>query len=43
MVGYFSAHIQLGKAIAVFAVSAYLLMSFSVLLLPERRGMELTE
>jgi uncharacterized membrane protein len=34
---------QLGKAIAVFAVSAYLLMSLSVLLLPETRGMELTE
>jgi MFS family permease len=43
LVGYFSAHIQLGKAIAVFAVSAYLLMSLSVLLLPETRGMELTE
>jgi MFS family permease len=43
LVGYFSAHMQLGKAIAVFAVSAYLLMSLSVLLLPETRGMELTE
>jgi MFS family permease len=43
LVGYFSAHMQLGKAIAVFAVSAYLLMSLSVLLLPETSGMELTE
>ena len=43
LVGYFSAHMQLGKAIAVFAVSAYLLMGFSVLLLPETRGMDLTE
>jgi len=43
LVGYFSAHMQLGKAIAIFAVSAYLMMSLSVLLLPETRGMELTE
>jgi MFS family permease len=43
LVGYFSAHMQLGKAIAVFAVSAYLLMGLSVLLLPETRGMELSE
>jgi len=43
LVGYFSAHMQLGKAIAVFAVFAYMLMSFSVLLLPETRGMELSE
>ena len=43
LVGYFSAHMQLGKAIAVFAVFAYMLMSLSVLLLPETRGMELSE
>jgi MFS family permease len=43
LVGYFSAHMQLGKAIAVFAVFAYMLMGFSVLLLPETRGMELSE
>jgi MFS family permease len=43
LVGYFSAHMQLGKAIAIFAVFAYMLMSLSVLLLPETRGMELSE
>ena len=43
LVGYFSAHMPLGKAIAVFAVSAYLLMGLSVLLLPETRGMDLSE
>jgi MFS family permease len=43
LVGYFSAHMQLGKAIAVFAVAAYMLMALSVLLLPETRGMDLTE
>jgi MFS family permease len=43
LVGYFSAHMQLGKAIAVFAVSAYLLMGLSVLLLPETCGMDLSE
>ncbi len=43
LVGYFSARMSLGVAIAVFAVSAYLLMSVSVLLLPETKGMELTE
>jgi MFS family permease len=43
LVGYFSAHMQLGKAIAVFAVFAYMLMSLSVLLLPETRGMDLSE
>jgi MFS family permease len=43
LVGHFSAHMQLGKAIAVFAVSAYMLMSLSVLLLPETRGMDLSE
>jgi MFS family permease len=43
LVGYFSAHMQLGKAIAVFAVSAYLLMGLGVLLLPETCGMDLSE
>jgi MFS family permease len=43
LVGYFSAHMPLGKAIAVFAVFAYMLMSLSVLLLPETRGMDLSE
>ena len=43
LVGYFSAHMQLGKAIAIFAVAAYMLMSLSVLLLPETRGMDLSE
>ena len=43
LVGFFSAHLPLGKAIAVFAVFAYMLMSLSVLLLPETRGMDLSE
>jgi MFS family permease len=43
LVGYFSAHMQLGKAIAVFSVAAYMLMALSVLLLPETRGMDLPE
>jgi MFS family permease len=43
LVGYFSAHMQLGKAIAVFAVAAYMLMALSVLLLPETRGMKLAD
>ncbi len=34
---------QLGEAIAVFAVAAYMLMALSVLLLPETRGMDLSE
>lgn len=41
LVGYFSAHMQLGKAIAIFAVTAYMLMALSVLLLPETRGIDL--
>ena len=41
LVGYFSARMPLGQAIAMFAVSAYLLMVFSVLLLPETQGQEL--
>jgi MFS family permease len=43
MVGYSAAHMRLGGAIAVFAVTAYMLMALSVLLLPETRGTELPE
>jgi hypothetical protein len=43
LVGYFSARMPLGQAIAMFAVTAYLLMVFSVLLLPETQGRELAE
>jgi MFS family permease len=43
LVGYFSAHMQLGRAIAIFAVSAYLLMVAAVLMLPETRGVDLEE
>lgn len=43
LVGYFSTHMRLGAAIAVFAVAAYILMTLSVLLLPETRGMDLPE
>ena len=42
LVGYFSAHMPLGRAIGLFAVSAYLLMILTVLLLPETIGTELT-
>lgn len=38
LVGYFSAHMKLGSAIAIFSVAAYVLMVLSVLLLPETRG-----
>ena len=41
LVGYFSARMPLGQAIAMFAVSAYLLMVLSVLLLPETQGRDL--
>jgi hypothetical protein len=34
---------QLGKAIAIFSVAAYMLMAFSVLLLPETCGSDLPE
>jgi uncharacterized membrane protein len=34
---------QLGRAIAVFAVTAYMLMALCVLLLPETRGIDLPE
>jgi MFS family permease len=43
LVGYFSAHMPLGKAIAVFSVAAYILMALSVLLLPETCGRDLPE
>lgn len=43
LVGYFSAHIPLGSAIALFAVAAYLVMAVSALLLPETRGVELED
>lgn len=43
LVGYFSARMPLGRAIAIFAVSAYVVMVLSVLLLPETRGRELAE
>ncbi len=41
LVGYLSARVPLGRAIAVFAMSAYLLMVVAVWLLPETRGKEL--
>jgi MFS family permease len=43
LVGYFSAHMALGSAIALFSVAAYLLMALSVLLLPETRGKNLLD
>ncbi|MEO6807193.1 MAG: MFS transporter, partial [Edaphobacter sp.] len=43
LVGYFSAHMQLGRAIAVFAVAAYMLMAVCVLMLPETSGIDLPE
>ena len=41
LVGYLSAVMTLGKAIAAFAVSAYFVMIVAVLLLPETKGKEL--
>ena len=41
LVGYVAIHMRLGHAIALFAVSAYLLMILAVLLLPETRGADL--
>ena len=41
LVGYLSARMGLGHAIAAFAATAYLTMIFAVLLLPETRGREL--
>jgi MFS family permease len=43
LVGYFSNHMQLGKAIALFSVAAYLLMALCVWMLPETCGMDLPE
>ena len=43
LVGYFSARMPLGRAIAIFAVTAYFLMVVSVLLLPETQGRELSD
>ncbi len=41
LVGYLSTRISLGHAISTFAVAAYLVMIFAVLLLPETKGKEL--
>jgi MFS family permease len=41
LVGYVAIHMRLGHAIAMFAVTAYLLMILGVLLLPETRGVDL--
>jgi MFS family permease len=41
LVGFLSARISLGHAISTFAVAAYLVMIFAVLLLPETKGKEL--
>jgi MFS family permease len=43
LVGYVAIHMRLGHAIAMFAVTAYLLMILGVLLLPETRGVDLEE
>ena len=42
LVGYLSARLSLGHAIACFAVTAYLVMIVAVCLLPETRGKELS-
>src|SRR5207245_9112414 len=41
LVGYLSARIGLGRAMALFALSAYFVMIIAVSLLPEPRGTEL--
>jgi len=41
LVGYLGATMSLGRAIAVFAISAYALMILAVVLLPETRGRNL--
>jgi MFS family permease len=41
LVGYLSARVSLGHAIAAFAVTAYVVMIIAVALLPETRGKEL--
>jgi MFS family permease len=43
LVGYFSAHMPLGRAIAVFSVASYVVMVVSVLLLPETQGRDLAD
>jgi MFS family permease len=43
LVGFFSARLSLGPAIALFSLSAYLLMTLGVLLLPETRGRHLPD
>jgi MFS family permease len=43
LVGYFSAHMPLGRAIAVFSVASYMVMVVSVLLLPETQGRDLAD
>jgi sugar phosphate permease len=42
LVGLCSSHMPLGRAIAVFAGGAYLLMALGVLMLPETSGRELS-
>jgi hypothetical protein len=41
MVGYLSATMDLGQAIGLFTVGAYLVLIFAALLLPETNGIEL--
>jgi len=41
LVGFLSASVSLGKAIAIFAAGAYLVMILGTVLLPETRGKEL--
>jgi MFS family permease len=41
LVGFLSVRLSLGKAIAIFAVSAYIVMILAVLMLPETKGKEL--
>jgi MFS family permease len=43
LVGLFSSRMPLGSAIALFSLSAYLLMALGVLLLPETRARDLAE
>jgi sugar phosphate permease len=41
LVGFLSVRLSLGKAIAIFAVTAYIIMILAVLMLPETKGKEL--
>jgi MFS family permease len=41
MIGFLSARLSLGHAIAIFAVGAYIIMILATLLLPETKGKEL--